>query len=506
MMRGEATVHVPNGPTLDQLFGARAQRTPDAVALADPLNRASFTDGEPRRLTYSEVDQVIDAIAARLREMGLSTDAIVGIQLPNIAEHALTMLAVWRAGMIVAPLPLLWRRTDAVAALSRIGAKALMTCGRVGTHNHCRIAMGVAADVFSIRYVCAFGQNLPDGVVPFDDLLRTDQIISPPARERLDQADARIAAVTFDIGSRGVVTVARNHAELIAGGAAVVHETGLAEDSGILSTLVPSSFAGLCLTIVPWLLRGGPLVLHHPFDPGVLVRQRRRERCATLALPGPLVFPLAASGAFAVDGPANVIAAWRSPDQLTASSTWREPDADLVDIAIFGEAAFVAGRRGAGGKPRPLHGDDATVEVRRTETGTLALRGAMAPHRVFPPGIDRSGLPYFEVGPDGWMDTGCACRIDSVSKAIVVTAPRGGIAGVGGYRFPLRDLQDVVGRIDGAATLAALPDPLIGQRLIGNAADRPIMQAALNAVGVNPLVVAAFRDRSDRGIAPLGEG
>jgi len=43
-----------------------------------------------------------------------------------------------------------------------------------------------------------------------------------------------------------------------------------------------------------------------------------------------------------------------------------------------------------------------------------------------------------------------------------------------------------------------LPDSLIGQRLIGNAADRNTMQAALSAVGVNPLVVAAFRDRSER--------
>jgi hypothetical protein len=28
------------------------------------------------------------------------------------------------------------------------------------------------------------------------------------------------------------------------------------------------------------------------------------------------------------------------------------------------------------------------------------------------------------------------------------------------------------------------------------------MQAALNAVGVNPIVVAAFRDRSERNVAP----
>ena len=99
--------------TLDDLFRRTVARRPDAIALADPPNRASFTDGPPRRLTY-----------ARGRPHGVgdrgapaparpATDAIVGIQLPNTVESVLTLLGVLRAGMIAAPLPLLWRRADA---------------------------------------------------------------------------------------------------------------------------------------------------------------------------------------------------------------------------------------------------------------------------------------------------------------------------------------------------------------------------------------------------------
>src|ERR1700724_4746360 len=55
--------------TLDDLFRAAAARRPDAVALVDPPNRESFTDGAPRRLTYGEADRVISAIAGRLRQM-----------------------------------------------------------------------------------------------------------------------------------------------------------------------------------------------------------------------------------------------------------------------------------------------------------------------------------------------------------------------------------------------------------------------------------------------------
>jgi hypothetical protein len=415
-------------------------------------------------------------------------------------------------------LPLLCRRADAVAALARIGAKALVTCGRVGAFNHGEFAMGVAADVFSIRYVCGFGKTLPDGIVSFDDLFTAEMLdpVLPFERERQDNASAHVAAITFDVaaitfdvGEGGLVPVARNHAELLAGGLAVLLESALAQDSSILSTIAPSSFAGLCLTLLPWLLCGGTLALHHPFDPGILARQRREDRCGTLILPGPVAVRLAETGAFAVDSPDCVIAAWRSPEQFAASVAWRESNTVLVDVPIFGEAALLPARRGADGRPgsipvgpiiAPRGSADgvAVAELTRTDAGTVAARGPMMPRYSFPPGIERSGLPYFKIDHRGLVDSGYSCRLDSLTQAIVVTAPPSGIVSVGGYRFPLRHLQDVVGRIDGAATLAVLPDPIIGQRLIGNAPDRGTMQAALDAAGINPLVVAAFRDRSTR--------
>ncbi len=508
-----------NGPTIDDIFRRAARYHPTALALADPANRESFTAGAPRRLTYAEADRAVAAIAGRLRGMGLPTDAIVGVQLPNVAENILTILGILRAGMIVAPLPLLWRRADAVAALARIGAKALITCGRVGNFNHAQFALGVAADVFSIRYVCGFGDALPDGVVPFDDLFAAAAPEPAPPVERNGNGDAfsHVAAVTFDVGEGGVVPVARNHAELFAGGLAVLTESALAENARILSTMPPVSFAGLCLTLLPWLLCGGALVLHQAFDPAVLLRQQREEACGTLVLPAIVAFGLGDAGAFAAGAPACVLAAWHAPDKLAASPAWRDPNAALVDVAIFGETALVASRRGGDRRPRPFplgpiraprdsESGAVVAELVRTPAGTIAFRGPMVPHHTFPPGIERSGLPYFKIASNGLVDTGYACRPDSTGDAVAITGAPAGIVGVGGYRFALRDLQEVVSRIDAAATLAVLPDAVVGQRLIGNAADRGTMQAVLATVGVNPLVVAAFRDRSNQDIAAAGAG
>ena len=80
--------------TIDEIFRRVAQRRPEALALVDAPNRETFTDGAPRRLTFAEADRVVSAIAGRLRRMGLPTDTIVGIQLPNIVENILTILGV----------------------------------------------------------------------------------------------------------------------------------------------------------------------------------------------------------------------------------------------------------------------------------------------------------------------------------------------------------------------------------------------------------------------------
>ena len=316
---------------------------------------------------------------------------------------------------------------------TRIGAKALITCGHVGGVNHCQLAMRVAAEVFSIRYVCGFGADLPDGVVPFDDLFTAEKLdpVPPLDRERASNPAAHLAAITFDVGEGGVVPVARSHLQLLAGGLGVLLESRLVQDATMLSTLAPSSFAGICLTLLPWLLSGGKLLLHHPFDPPVLVGQwRGDDRCGALVVPGPVAFRLAEAGVFSRTGPACVLAPWRSPERLGTSPDWRERDTVLVDVSVFGEIGVVAARRGPVGRPAPIPfggivaprgspGAVVVAEVTATMHGTVALRGPMVPHHNFPPGAERCGLPHLAIGRAGLIDSGYTCRLDPGARTLV---------------------------------------------------------------------------------------
>jgi hypothetical protein len=488
------------------LFRHVAARRPDAVALVDAPNREWFTDGPPRRLTFAEADRMVSAIAGRLSRMGLPIDTIVGIQLPNIAENILTILGVLRAGMIAAPMPLLWRSADAVAAMARVGAKALITCRRVGNFEHCRLAARVAADVFSIRYVCGFGENLYDGVVPLDDLFTIEKLDPIPLLARDGNAAAHLAVISFEIGEDGPVPVARRHLELLAGGMCVLSEGHLQPYANILSTIAPASFAGISLTLVPWLLTGGTLILHHAFDADLFAAQRHDERCGALILPAPVIFRFAETGLFAGENPATILAEWRAPERLVGSLLWHQRNTTLV--AVFGEAGVVAGRRGEDGRPLPMplgaaysprEGEGAAVfaELNPTEMNTLALCGPMVPP-LSGAGRTYRSAAFCDRQGNGYVDSGYACRVDPVRQALVVTGPPAGFVTVGGYRFPLQKLLETVARINAGATLTAELDPLIGHRLIGTASDCAAMQIALNAYGLNPLVGAAFADHGEQ--------
>ena len=421
------------GATLDDLFRRAGVRRPDALALIDPPNGETITGGAPRRLTYAEADRAISALAAKLRRLSLQTDMVVAMQLANTVDSVIALLGVLRAGMIAAPLPLLWREQEMVAALSRIGAKAIVTSSHVGLAAQSEIAMQVAAELFPIRHICGFGRDLPDGVVPLDDVFNPAPTEFYQPSVRPGPAAAHVAAITFDVTGDGLVPVARSQSELIAGGLAVFREAGIAENATILSTIPAASFAGIALTLMPWLLAGGTLALHHGFDPAVFAEQSRAHEPCSVVLPGPALTLLADAGLLG-GHIKNILALWRAPEQLAAAVPWQR-DAALVDIASFDETGLLPARRGPDGLPAPI------------------------PHGAF-------------------------------------VAPAG-ITTVGGYRFCQREVDAVVAGADPAAVIVALPDAHLGQRFAGSAQDGAALAAKLQARGVNLLIAAAFLPRGN---------
>ena len=490
-------------PTLDGLFRRVLARQPDALALVDPLNKQRITGQPPKRLTFAQADRAITALSAHFIEAGLPNNSVIAVQLPNTVEFMLTMLAAHRAGLVVALLPLLWRQAEVTVALNRTGARAIVTAERIDGVVHADLAMNAAAEAFSIRHVCGFGHDLPEGMASLDHAMAGESTTS----RAVTQDGRRAAIISFDVTSEGFRAVPRTHLHLIAGGLALSLESDLPQGANVMSAFRPSSFAGLTSSLVVWLLSGGTLALHHPFDGDVLEQQINESSCDVLIAPAQLALRLAETDmASRLPGLRHVVGLWRAPEQVASSPAWIDQQAALTDVYLFGETGLFCARRGSDGLPVPIlpgpHGAPREVkgssiagEVFLTPRGTLALRGpmvAVAAYAPAPPPSDSLMAPP----PRDFVDTDYAARLDRSTGAICITAPPSGIMAVGGYRFLSQDLQEWARRLGQGALLTALPDRLSGHRLAGRAQDNARAREALTELGLNPLMVEAFRDRT----------
>jgi AMP-binding enzyme len=491
-------------PTLNALFQRILARKPDAIALVDPLNKPKITGQPPRRLTYAQADRAISALAAHFIEAGLPTHSVIAVQLPNTIEFMLTVLAAHRAGLVVALFPQLWRQAELVAALNRTSARAIVTMSKIDGVNHADFAMNAAAEAFSIRHVCGFGADLPEGMASLDQAL-----VRPPEAARSIVQDGRKAAIiSFDMTADGFRAVPRTHLSVIAGGLALSLESDVPQGTTLMSAFAPSSFAGLTSSLAIWLLSGGSLVLHHPFDDDVLAQQIREHSCDTLVAPAPLALRLDELDlASHLSSLRNVIGMWRAPEQVVSSANWTAQEVSLTDAYLFGEAGLFGARRpaedgapapikpGPHGAPRELPGSSIAGEILLTPKGTLGLRGPMVAIAAYAPPPPPSGS-LIPQAPRDYVDTEYAARFDRGTGEIFITAPPSGIMAVGGYRFLSSDLQEWGRRLGQGALLTALPDRLSGHRLAGRAQDNARAREALSELGLNPLMVEAFRDRS----------
>ncbi len=494
-------------PTLDGLFQRVLARQPDAPALFDPINKSRITGQAPRRMTFAQADRAISALAAHFVEAGLPVNSVIGVQLPNTVEFMLTLLAAHRAGLIVALLPQLWRQSELTAALNRTGARAIVTSAKIDGVSHADLAMNAAAEAFSIRHVCGFGEDLPEGMASLDLALK-----SGSSSERTVVQDGRKAAlITFDVTTDGLRPVPRTHLNLIAGGLAIFLESRVPQGARLMSAFAPSSFAGVTSSLLLWLLSGGTLALHHPYDGEVLERQINDDACDTLVAPAAMALRLTdADMASRLPTMRHVIGLWRMPEQIASSAQWTVEQARFTDVYLFGEVGLFGARRTAAGMPAPImpgtHGAPRDVpgtsiagETLLTPKGTLALRGPMVTVAAYAPPSPSTDLLMAPSPPPDYADTGYAARLDRSSGAICITSPPSGIVAVGGYRFLSQDLQEWAKRLGQGALLTALPDRLCGFRLAGRAQDNARGREALNELGLNPLMVEAFRDRTISG-------
>ncbi|MES0882078.1 class I adenylate-forming enzyme family protein [Roseibium sp. SCP14] len=374
---------------LDELFRQTAADHPDRLALVDASDRVTWTGGTPRSLTYAEADREIDRLAAFFSTVGLSADHVIGIQAPNTVDTVIALLAALRADLIISPLPLHWRQKNVLEALNSIGAKGFIAADRVETRDVGSAARDVAADLFSLRFVFGLGKDIPDGLIELAPMLEEmgDDLQFSPT-ERPEPAD-HTATICWSRSGEENVPVSRCHNHWISAAQMVVQEAHIKDGSAIVAPYSLSGLTGLGAGLVPCLLTGSTLHLHHPTSLANLAAHANEVNADVVITPGPLAQTLDRK---LESSNTTILAAWNisAPHPSTFVARRR-----LVDVHVADEFALLAKARGPSAKmkatalgkhsgPNGCESGPALLEIAVTDeveeqTPTLLVKGPMVP-------------------------------------------------------------------------------------------------------------------------------
>ncbi len=264
---------------ITDLFDAAVRAAPAQLALLDPPNREALVGGAPRRLTFAEVATLADGYALRLHELGLGRDDILITQLPNIAEYVALYLAAMRLGIIVSPVPMQYRRHEIDEIVALTGARAILTVRSMkGVEHVAEVARPQPGR--TMRVLCLGEEPVP-GTTPFSAVDMNAAAIAT-LRSHVDtlaiSADD-IATICWTSGTEGLPKgVPRSHNHWIAISWAHLRGAGIQPGERLLNPFPLINMAAIGGCFMSWLHCAGTLVLHHPLDLPVYLRQIAVER------------------------------------------------------------------------------------------------------------------------------------------------------------------------------------------------------------------------------------
>jgi len=276
---------------LHDLFYANAVRNPDAIALVDAPNKVDLMGYAPLRLSYSELREKIDRMTSAFLQLDIKKDDILLVQMPNIVELVYVYLAASRIGAIVSPVAVQYKQHELTDIINVLLPKVIITVSQLKSENFTVHIINTLKHIDSCQPdILVWGENND-----FTDLYQT---ISLPSNVELieeyleitDISANDILTICWTSGTEGLPKgIPRSHNQWLVTGSATYQGNQIREGEALLNPfpfINMASIGGLFLT---WLYSGGKLVLHHPLDLPVFLRQIVEEEIEYTLVPPALL-------------------------------------------------------------------------------------------------------------------------------------------------------------------------------------------------------------------------
>jgi fatty-acyl-CoA synthase len=164
------------GETIGQFFDAACGRWADRPALVVRHQKV--------RMSYGQLKEAVDKLAAGLLTLGLQPGERIGIWSPNNSEWVLTQFATAKAGLVLVNINPAYRVAELEYALNKVGCKALILAERFKTSNYVGILRELVPELAratpgklesarlpALRSVVVLGDGNHPGCLRYADIL-----------------------------------------------------------------------------------------------------------------------------------------------------------------------------------------------------------------------------------------------------------------------------------------------------------------------------------------------
>jgi acyl-CoA synthetase (AMP-forming)/AMP-acid ligase II len=460
-------------------------------------DREALTDGT-RRLTYRELADGIDRMAARLRALGIGAGDVVTIQLPNWVEFALVFFALERLGAVAVTVSVDFRSRELEYIMRFADSKMLVCCAVFRDFDHAAMAAELKPRLPALTTIGIIRGAARAGMLSLDDVAAGQGAPAGFVPVAMD-ADA-VMRMAFTSGTTGNPKgVMHSHNTTLAAARILNGDLGLAADDVMMAWL-PLGLNWGYLTLVQALLAGAKAVLLDRFTPAVALDLIARERVTYIpTAPASLTAILQqgdlgrrdlSSLRFVVSGgasaPVETIRAWRraAPGVLL----------ELLGMLETGYQAYtrptddperVAGSVGVPASHMGLRLIDAEGrDVAQCQEGEICCDGPSV-HLGYHNNPAANADAFL---PDGWFRSGDLGMIDADGRLRIVGRLKEMI-NRGGKKFFPREIEEILYTHPQVlyAAIVGVPDARLGERnclcLVPRAGEAPTLDSLIAFIG-----------------------
>jgi long-chain acyl-CoA synthetase len=238
------------------------------TAAVSPGKSAAVYDGG--RLTYRELDELSDRVAASLERSGIEPGDRVALQLPNIPQFLIGYFGILKAGAVAVPMNVLLKAPEITFYLGDSRAKVLITWeGVLG-----EAAKGAEAAGLSEIYAVGHPADAP-GAHPFEQLLA----VAAKAHQLASRLLTDTAVIIYTSGTTGRPKGAElTHMQLYMNADIPGRLFGIRDDDIVITVLPLFHVFGLSSIMNVCVRFGGTMSLIPRFDPATVLKAIQRDR------------------------------------------------------------------------------------------------------------------------------------------------------------------------------------------------------------------------------------